>query len=340
MALRADVASASPVLEHADQTPQQAKAPPAPRWMTWVPRAALAWALAFGSLQAWWAVGNSPSFPPPQGTDLIFFSGWAAVGLCAGAAVVTLSLRTARWGRPLFVAAWGVSAALVAASPLLLLDVVGALFPGMGVEFQLVAFMSRASGLAGGILVGATAVAYRRRWRSACMFCGRTGTRVRSAQPPRWAWWAAYVAIAGCLVRLGVQVAVGVGEMLGGGWSLLGFEAGFLLAGTVLPLALVLPWGRVLPRWVPLLAGRRVPRWLLLGPASAIGGLMTVYFGFTLVKITAETLTGTWDAGSDSLPLAFFWVAVPAYLVWGLGLAAAALGYHQVTRPRCRVCGQ
>jgi hypothetical protein len=48
------------------------------------------------------------------------------------------------------------------------------------------------------------------------------------------------------------------------------FEAGFVLAGTLLPLALVHSWGRVLPRWVPLLAGRRVPRWLLLGPAFGI----------------------------------------------------------------------
>jgi hypothetical protein len=67
---------------------------------------------------------------------------------------------------------------------------------------------------------------------------------------------------------------------------------------------------------------------------------MTVYFGFTLVEIAAATLTGTWEIGADDLPLAFFWVAVPAYLTWGLGLGAAAIGYHHVTRPRCGVCGR
>jgi hypothetical protein len=31
---------------------------------------------------------------------------------------------------------------------------------------------------------------------------------------------------------------------------------------------------------------------------------------------------------------------VPAYLAWGLGLGAAALGYYQVARPQCRACGR
>lgn len=340
MARRTEVAAERATLEHASRATGRQQPAPAPRWMAWVPQAAVGWALAYGAVRIWWAVGDAPSVPPPQDTNLIAFTGWIAVGLCVAAAGVALALRTARWRRSLLVAAWGVSVALLAASALLLLDVVGALFPGLGVEFHPVAFVSRAAALAGGILVGATAVAYRRRWRGVCLFCGRTGIRVGSAQPPRWAWWAAYAAIAGCLIRLGAQVAVGLGELQDGGWSLLGFEAGFVLAGTVLPLALVHPWGRVLPRWLPLLAGRRVPRWLLLGPAAGIGGLMTAYFGVTIVHLAAETLTGTWDPVSDSLPLAFFWVAVPAYLVWGIGLGAAALAYHQVTRPPCRECGR
>jgi len=160
-------------------------------------------------------------------------------------------------------------------------------------------------------------------------------------RPPWWAWCGAYAAVAGCLIRLGAQLAVGFeSSMLQLSASLLVFEAGFVLAGTVLPLALVSSWGRVVPRWAPIFATRPVPRWLLLGPAFAIAGAMTAYFGMTLAMLAAGTVNGTTVQMTGSLPLAFFWVAVPAYFVWGLGLGAAALGYYLTTRPICRVCGR
>ena len=59
-----------------------------------------------GSVRVWWAVAGAPSFGP-LGTDLIAFTGWWAVGLCAAAAVVTLGLWAAPWRWPLQVAAWG-----------------------------------------------------------------------------------------------------------------------------------------------------------------------------------------------------------------------------------------
>jgi hypothetical protein len=307
--------------------------------MAWMPQAAVMWALAYGAARIWWAVAGPPSFGARG--DLIAFSGWDAVGLCAAAAILALALLIAPWRWPLLIAAWGVTAALLVACAVLLLDVVGALLPGMGVVFYPVGFASRAACLIEGILMGAAAEAYRRRWRSACLFCGRTRVGVQPTKPPWWAWGAAYLAVAGCLARLAAQAAVGFGgSFLAAGGSVLIFEAGFLLAGTVLPLALVHSWGRVVPPWVPSLPGRRIPRWLVLAPALAIAGAMTMYFGVTIVELAAATFTTTssWTAGS--LPLAFFWAAVPAYFAWGLGLAAAALAYYQITRPRCDVCGR
>ena len=300
------------------------------------------WALVYGLVRTWWTARGAPSFGP-LGTDLMVFTGWASVGLCVAAAGVALALANAPWRRTLLIVAWALTAALVVASAVILLDVVGGLFPGLGVPFHPLAFASRAAALVEGVLLAATAEAYRRRWRSDCQFCGRAGVpRPRRADPPRWARWAAYVAVAGWLARLVAQVAVGFDSSLvpGSGGSLLAFEAGFVLAGTVLPLALVQPWGRVVPRWVPLLGGRKVLRWLLLVPATAIAVGLTAYFGMSIVKIAADAMSGTWSTGSGSLPVAFFWVAVPAYLAWGLGLAFATLGYYKITRPPCRTCGR
>jgi hypothetical protein len=321
----------------AERAPLRAVA--APGWRRWASQAALAWAVGYGALRIYWALGHAPS-PPPAHTDLIAFTGWWAVALCAVAGLAVAGLRRARWRRPLAVAAWGVTAALAAASALVLLDVVGLLLPGIGEGVHPVAALSRAACLAGSVLVGATVLCYQRHWRGACLACGRTGAAAIAARPPRWAWVAAWAVVAGCLLRLLAQVLVGFGtnlRQLGG--SLLLFEAGFLLAGIVLPLALVYRWGRVFPRWVPLLAGRGVPRWLVLGPALGLGVGMTVYFGATMVMLAAGTVTGTWEQHAGSLPLWFFWIAVPGYLAWGLGLGAAGLAYRRATRHPCRTCG-
>jgi hypothetical protein len=313
----------------------------APGWRRWASQAAVAWALGYGALRVYWALGAAPS-PPPTGTDLVAFTGWGSVVLCGAAAAAVLALRRMRWQWPLAATAWAVTAAIVAASALLLLDVIAILLPGAGLHVHPVATLSRSACLAGGLLVGTTALSYQRHWRGACLACGRTGKAVGPAQLPSWAWLAAWAAVAGCLARLLAQVAAGFdGDLLRANGTVLLFEAGFLLAGTVLPLALVCRWGRVVPRWIPLLAGRRVPRWLVLGPALGLGVGMTGYFGVTMAWLAAETVTGTWaQHGFGSYPLWFFWVAVPGYLTWGLGLAAAALSYRSATRPRCRTCGR
>jgi hypothetical protein len=309
-------------------------------WRRWALPAALAWALCYGSLRAVWAVTGAPS-PPPVDSDLIGFTGWWAVGLCAAAAVVVVALERSGWSLALALAAWAVAIALAVASGVVLLDVVGLLLPGVGVKVSLAAFASRVACLSGAALVGTNVLSYQRHWHDACLVCGSTPGTVRLTRPPRWAWVAVWAAVAGCVVRLLAQLAVGFGsELLEGGAPALMFEVGFLLAGTVLPLALVCRWGRVFPGWLPILAGRRVARWWVLAPAASLGVGMTAYFGISIVKLAGQTLTGTWDQGFDGYPLWFFWLAVPAYLTWGLGLGVAAFAYHRITRPVCNVCGR
>jgi hypothetical protein len=144
----------------------------APGWRRWAYPAALAWALGYGSLRIYWALGTAPH-PPPTGTDLVVFTGWWPVALCAAAAAAVTGLRRARWRPPLAVAAWGVAAALAAASALLLLDVIGIILPGIGLTLHPVAMLSRAACLAGSVLVGATALSYQRATRPPYWACGR-----------------------------------------------------------------------------------------------------------------------------------------------------------------------
>ncbi|TDB85396.1 hypothetical protein, partial [Actinomadura sp. 7K534] len=282
-----------------------------------VPWAAPAWLLAYGVLRAYWAAGNQPRNMSPAGPDLVVFTGWRGVALCGAATAVLLALAHPaarhRTGRVLRLAAWTAAAALAAAAAMLLLDVIGAVLPGLGVPFHPLGALSRAACAA-----------------AAAGPLGRT---------PAWAYRAAYLAVAGCAARVAAQAAVGFGASpLSGGASALLFEAGFVLGGTLLPLALVHPFGRTWPRPLPVLGGRRVPRRLVLWPAAAVSAGLTVYFGLMLLLMCWERLHGRDPfppEGGLDLPEAFFWAAVPAYVLWGAGMAVAARAYARRTRAPC-----
>ncbi|MGW1537761.1 hypothetical protein [Streptomyces aureus] len=318
---------------------------PTPRRLSWTAPAALATALCYGAVQSYWASGHAPSFGK-LGTDLLVFPKWGAVALCAAAAVLAQALRTvSRQSTALLVAGWAVSGALLICCPFLLLDVVGSLIPGLRIPFDLTAFLSRTACVSVAALLGAATLSCQRRLWGDCPRCSRTGEPVPPnpfAPPPRWAWWAAYGAVASCWLRIMAQYGLGFGSpgplTSPQAASLAVFETGFVLAGTVLPLSLVHRWGRTFPRWVPLLAGRRVPRLLPLAPATGISVGLLVYFGVGICQLVGETIHPVPHA--DSIPLSFLWVAMPAYWLWGLGLGAAALSYHHATRRPCRHCNR
>ena len=85
--------------------------------------------------------------------------------------------------------------------------------------------------------------------------------------------------------------------------------------------------------------GRIFPRWMLLLPGAGLGAGITAYFGVGLLQMIVAALQGKPVYGDVGLPDSFFWVAVPAYLVWGAGLTIAAYGFHLRTRKPCLGCG-
>ena len=218
--------------------------------------------------------------------------------------------------------------------------------------FSLPAFAGRAACLAAAILIVRTVLPAQRRLRAACTRCGRpdptpaTGADrpARVHHPaqadgehnaiPRWATIAGYLTVAACAIRIAAEIVT---------WrlpatpanvaSVVIFAVGMALAGTLLPLALVHRWGRVWPRWVLPLAGRRVPRWLVLGPALFVAGGLTSIFGpelITMMRRPPESFGG--------FGVAFLWVAIASYTMWGMALGVAAVSYFQRTRPACAAC--
>ncbi|MEO3888282.1 hypothetical protein [Nonomuraea sp. B5E05] len=284
---------------------------------------ALASVLLYGGLRVHWQLGHMPQRLSPIGPDLVVLTGWGAVALCGAAAATLAVMMTVRPSAPartaLAAVAWAVGGAFVVSGALLLLDVVGTVVPGSGIPVYPLGAASKAACVGCGVLV----------WRAARAY--RPVELGKLDHTPLWAYAGAYAAVGGFLARAAAQVAVGFGSTpFAGGTAV--FETGLLLGGTVLPLALVHRWGRVWPRWVPGLAGRSVPRRLVLWPGVAVSGGLLAYFGVGLGQMVAERLSGRVPFGGGGLPEAFYWVAVPAYLVWGAGLAVAAATYARRTR--------
>jgi hypothetical protein len=332
-----------------------------PRWVTRVRHLTFVWALAYGALRLWWVTTGSRPAVPPLGDDLIILAGGGSVVLCLAAAVLALALGRAwripalRWAQ--WAASVTVTVLLAAASSLAVLDLVGALFPGVEFPFDAGATLSRAAGFACAVLLGTSTVLTRRVQRGACPACGHraradtgrsTHIRTSAAHAPSWAVAAAYVAVVACLIRIGAQVVVGfdVDAMSSSPRSDVAARVGpmmfltcIIASGTALPLALVHRWGRIFPRWMPVLSGRTVPRSLLLAPAFLVSAGLVTYFGAGVVLLVNEAIRGASAATAGTLPPWFFWVAVPAYIVWGVGLGTAAWSYFDRTRAACRRCG-
>src|SRR4051812_33247047 len=217
-----------------------------------LPLLAGAWCAVFSVLHVWWAVAGPPAFPDGESP---LPGGWLPVVVGALAAGGCL-LRT-RWA-PAVAAIGGVG--LVAYCMLAWIDLVMVLMVAFGLPMsagEIGAAAVRVAGAVGGGL--ALAVAWSARpHRMAARRAGACGGG------------GAGLAVLGLAARLGRELRhwAARGIVGPGGAGFVVFVVLLLLAGTALPLALVVPWGR------------RLPRWLLLGPALVVGTGLIAYFGF------------------------------------------------------------
>jgi len=275
----------------------------------------------YGALGLWWASGGA-GFPfgvendPAAAAESILGGARAvtaapliaALGLSGAAVAVAMTRRWRLGERGLFrtaliLFAWGASVALllvipdrrvliaVAYAPIFL---VGAPFGWPPANYFEVALpwpvINQFVCIAGGFLWAGAAVAYGRRTRGACAYCGRSdagGGWTTPSAAARWGRWATYVAVIVPLPYAAIRWAWALGipfgiteEFLREGQEIGLWRAGAALstvdlAGAILTLGLVQRWGEVFPRWMVGLSGRRVPPAMAIVPASLVSVMVT-----------------------------------------------------------------
>lgn len=93
-----------------------------------------------------------------------------------------------------------------------------------------------------------------------------------------------------------------------------------MLAGILLTLGLILPWGERFPRWAPGVGGRPVPVRLAVVPALLVAVL------FTVGGIAMLDLGAAMEGSGGSINRLTMWLVLPFWL-WGPLLALATWGY-------------
>ena len=304
---------------------------PAP-WARMLPKLAAPWLIGYSAVHTWWAFGHAPHVARFPYREHVIGNEWTAV-LAADLALVATILLAAgvvRWAPRAW--AWATIGTacvaglfLIAASGMFGAELAGLL---MGGGITPSSFFGRGSGVVGGALTVLGALVGLRTLREACLRCGRPldSDRRRGEREdpsPAWGFFGGYLAMVACVGRLVAEVVAEHGLSTQVGKVV--FTVVFLLAGTLLPMALVHRFGRIWPAWVPIVSGRRIPRWLVLGPALPVAGGLVGYFGLGGVQALATDPGVGW----------FLYVAVSTYAAWGVGLGIAAASYYRMTRPAC-----
>jgi hypothetical protein len=339
-------------------------------WTDWIGYVAGAWSLTYAMLGVFWTTGgagypfgaNDPSvvsalrgLQADIGAPLI-----VAVGL-AGAAIAALvaqSIERRSVRAMLLIAAWLHALGLTLLIPdyraLMAVAYIPIFLVGAPFDWPPTSFtraipwpvLNQLLCIGGGLLWGATAIAYQRRNAGACVSCGRKATAGAWTTPEaaeRWGRWAVAAAVIIPTIYAVTRWAWALGVPLGVTPEFLreGQADGFLwagaglatvgLVGALLTLGLIARWGEVFPRWLPPLHGKRVPPGLAIVPATVVA---------VLVAEAGLMYNRLWLGGFFPADNPATYAPELLWPIWGAALAAATLAYHLRRRERCRSCGR
>ena len=338
-------------------------------WPSWTGYATAIWSLAYGVLGTYWALGGAGYPFAPVGDDRatasilegspvhVLAPIMAAIGYGGTVLAIVMTRQRAR-GRVLQAIAAVLAVTLALVIPDYTLIAVVALAPAI-IVFAFTGVPGDQGGVGdilywhrvnliilfvGGLLWAATAIAYHRRSRGACVSCGRgegAGSAWTTPQAARrWGRAAVVVASLANVPYEFTRVAWYVGWPVGisdefhrmmadtPGMLEMGLALAVMgIAGGVLTHGLVNRWGEVYPRWIWFKAGRRVPSLLAIIPASIVA-VVLIPAGLMNTQLPLDG--DNWAINAPGI----------LWIVWGAALGAATYAYYLRRRTTCARCGR
>ncbi len=272
---------------------------------------------------------------------------WAALVAVAAAGASVAASRRIHRSRVVKIALGGSSIfLLVIAADGIAFDVVGVIMSvvaaltgqamAVGLEVDPAGIVVRVLAGIAGVMVGSSAIAYRRYLRGGCLRCGQVseGSSGWTSNTAAYAAFTLAVGYAAEKVYWGLGGTVGLASKDAFGdnvrlWTPgLGDTAVLALVGAGIALALARPRGTRLPRWIPI-AGAGLGSMMLI-PVGIIGTVST------LVNLS-EPSSPQNEVGLE--PWVFL-IEYPWFFAWGVTLGLAALAFYYRTRGQCALCGR
>ncbi|MBS4218722.1 hypothetical protein KHA96_10400 [Bacillus sp. FJAT-49711] len=337
------------------------------RWPQWIGYLAVIWSLLYGSMHLYWLLGGTGyPFQLERSDDHLFaamltylsqaeggvlFVILCLLGVCFG--LIMQSNKKAPIPHWLLIGySWSFAISLILFIP----DI--NLIAAMAYAFLFKFAFNWQMGnqiicIIGALLWMLTAVAYQRKTRNACEYCGRTeneGTFLLVRIGKLLTIIAALAPIPYAITRFAwaLNIPLGVSSQFLADFSTLNAAArftewafGFLcVGGSILTLGLIQKWGEIFPRWFPFIGGKKVPIMLAVIPATIVALAVTsagFVFTFQFFSLALHFTT------TESIIFEQLWGAVGPMVFWGpwgVTLGLSTIAYYYRRRGRCSYCGR
>ncbi|QBD77796.1 hypothetical protein EPA93_18075 [Ktedonosporobacter rubrisoli] len=336
-----------------------------PRWPGLIASLAGLWSLLYGAAHLYWLFGGD-GYPFKHQANLGLFSAMITylprelgaalfVGLCLLGIFASIAMQQGRsksiLRRLLPLYAWGMAAALLLFVPDIdLISTMAYVFRGeFGWSWPLT---NQVICIIGAFCWGFTALAYQRRTRQACEYCGRS-SESQEFILVRWGSLLTYLAALAPLpytiFRWGQAFGIPIGanptymQQFNTQFSLTALVFGAVCAGGgLLTLGLIQPWGERFPRWFPFIRGKRVPILLAVIPASLVAIAATaagLIFTFSFCVVTLHLSPPDVIQLDPNIILGTIGPML-LWIPWGILLGLATIAYYYRRRGPCIHCGR